>query len=125
VSNLAACQLRSNIDVYTVQTCRNVRFGDYEITEKFQNGSQIIIGAGILFMLVGFFIVSYLFFFLLPVSLSFVFSFLYLYLPSLGNACYYSVQNLLYSRLLSKNLKIKIYRTINCLLFCMGAKLGR
>ena len=30
----------------------------------------------------------------------------------LGNASYYSVQNLLSSRLLSKNLKIKIYRTI-------------
>jgi len=30
----------------------------------------------------------------------------------LGNACYYSVQNRLSSRLLSKNLKIKIYRTI-------------
>jgi len=30
----------------------------------------------------------------------------------LGNACYYSVQNLLSSRLLSKTLKIKIYRTI-------------
>ena len=29
-----------------------------------------------------------------------------------GNACYHSVQNLLSSRLLSKNLKIKIYRTI-------------
>jgi len=29
-----------------------------------------------------------------------------------GNACYYLVQNLLSSRLLSKNLKIKIYRTI-------------
>jgi len=29
-----------------------------------------------------------------------------------GYACYYSVQNLLSSRLLSKNLKIKIYRTI-------------
>jgi len=29
-----------------------------------------------------------------------------------GNACYYSVQNLLYSTLLSKNLKIKIYRII-------------
>jgi len=29
-----------------------------------------------------------------------------------GNACYYSVQNLLSSRLLSKNLNIKIYRTI-------------
>jgi len=30
----------------------------------------------------------------------------------LGNACYHSAQNLLSSRLLSKNLKIKIYRTI-------------
>ena len=29
-----------------------------------------------------------------------------------GNACYYPVQNLLSSSLLSKNLKIKIYRTI-------------
>jgi len=28
----------------------------------------------------------------------------------LGNACYYSVQNLLSSKLLSKNLKIKMYR---------------
>jgi len=31
----------------------------------------------------------------------------------LGNACFHSVQNLLSSRLLSKNLKIKIHRTIN------------
>ena len=30
----------------------------------------------------------------------------------LGNACYHSVQNLLSSRLLSTNLKIKVYRTI-------------
>jgi hypothetical protein len=30
----------------------------------------------------------------------------------LGNACYYSLQNLLSSSLLSKKLKIKIYRTI-------------
>ena len=30
----------------------------------------------------------------------------------LGNACYYSVQNLFSSSLLSKKLKIKIYRTI-------------
>jgi len=29
-----------------------------------------------------------------------------------GNACYHSVQNLLSSRLLSKNLKIKIYKPI-------------
>jgi hypothetical protein len=30
----------------------------------------------------------------------------------LGNACYHSMYNLLPSRLLSKNLKIKIYRTV-------------
>ena len=29
-----------------------------------------------------------------------------------GNTCYHSVQNLLSSRLLSRNLKMKIYRTI-------------
>jgi hypothetical protein len=29
-----------------------------------------------------------------------------------GNACYHSVQNLLYSSLLSKNIKIKIYKTV-------------
>jgi hypothetical protein len=29
-----------------------------------------------------------------------------------GNACYYSVQNLLSSRLISRNLKIKIYKTV-------------
>jgi hypothetical protein len=29
-----------------------------------------------------------------------------------GNACYYSVQNLLSSSLISKNLKIKIYKTV-------------
>jgi hypothetical protein len=29
-----------------------------------------------------------------------------------GNACYHLVQNLLSSRLLSENIKIKIYRTI-------------
>ena len=31
---------------------------------------------------------------------------------NLGNACYYSVQNVLSSSLLSKNIKLKIYRTI-------------
>ena len=30
----------------------------------------------------------------------------------LGNACYHSVQNLLSSNLLSKNIKMKIYKTI-------------
>jgi hypothetical protein len=29
-----------------------------------------------------------------------------------GNACYQSVQSLLYSRLLSKNLKIRIYKAV-------------
>jgi hypothetical protein len=31
---------------------------------------------------------------------------------NLSNACYHSVQNLLFSRLLSKNIKIRIYKTI-------------
>jgi hypothetical protein len=39
-------------------------------------------------------------------------------------SCYHSVQDLLSSSLLSKNTKIKIYRTIILLLFCMGVKLG-
>ena len=43
----------------------------------------------------------------------------------LGNACYYSVQKLLSSRLLSKNLNIKIYRTIILPVVCMGVKPGR
>jgi hypothetical protein len=40
-----------------------------------------------------------------------------------GNACYL-VQNILTSSLLSKNLKIKIYRTIILPVVCMGVKLG-
>ena len=40
----------------------------------------------------------------------------------LGNACYYMVQNLLSSSLLSKNLKIKIYRTIILSLVLYGCK---
>jgi hypothetical protein len=45
----------------------------------------------------------------------------------LGNACYYSVQNVLSSKLLFRNLKIKIqYIELEfCPLFCMGVKLGR
>jgi len=44
----------------------------------------------------------------------------------LGNACYHSVQNLLSSSLLSKNIKIEIYRkVILFVFFCMGVKLGR
>ena len=42
-----------------------------------------------------------------------------------GNACYHLAQNLLSSKLLSKNLKIKMYRTIILAVFCMGVKLGR
>jgi len=38
-------------------------------------------------------------------------NYLFLLLRS-GNACYHSVQNILSSRLLTKNLKIKIHRTI-------------
>jgi hypothetical protein len=43
----------------------------------------------------------------------------------LGNACFHSVQNLLSFRLLSKNLKITIYRTIILSVVCMGVKPGR
>ena len=39
-----------------------------------------------------------------------------------GNGCYYSVQNLLSSRLLSKILKIKIYRTIILLVVLCGCE---
>jgi hypothetical protein len=41
------------------------------------------------------------------------------------NACYNSVQNLLSSILLSKGIKIKIYRTVILSVFCMGVKFGR
>ena len=39
-----------------------------------------------------------------------------------GNACYHLVQNLLSSSLLSKNLKIKIYRTIILPFFLYGCE---
>jgi hypothetical protein len=39
-----------------------------------------------------------------------------------GNACYYSVQNLLSSRLISKNLKIKIYKTVVLLVVLYGCE---
>ena len=42
-----------------------------------------------------------------------------------GNACCYSVQNLLSSRLLSRNLKIKVYRTIILPVGLYGVKVGR
>jgi hypothetical protein len=41
---------------------------------------------------------------------------------NLGNACYYSVQNHLFSRLLSKNFKIKIYKTTCLFVVLYGCK---
>jgi hypothetical protein len=41
-----------------------------------------------------------------------------------GSACYHSVQNLLSSCRLSRNLKVKIYKTIILPVFCMGVELG-
>jgi len=41
------------------------------------------------------------------------------------NACYRSVQNLLSSSLLSKNIKIMVYRTTVFPLLCKGVKLGQ
>jgi hypothetical protein len=41
-----------------------------------------------------------------------------------GNSHYHVVQNLLYLRLLPKNKKIKIYRTIILCIPCLGVKLG-
>jgi sorting nexin-29 len=43
---------------------------------------------------------------------------------NVGNDCYYSVQCLLSSPLLSRNVKVKIYKTIILQVFCMGVKLG-
>jgi hypothetical protein len=39
-----------------------------------------------------------------------------------GNACYHSAQSLLYSRLLSRNVKVKIYKTIILPLVLYGRK---
>jgi hypothetical protein len=39
-----------------------------------------------------------------------------------GNACYYSAQNFLSSRLLSKNLKIRIYKTMILLVVLYGCE---
>jgi hypothetical protein len=39
-----------------------------------------------------------------------------------GNACHHSVQNILSSRLLSKNLKIKIYRAVILLVVLYGCE---
>ena len=40
------------------------------------------------------------------------------------NACYRSVQDLVFYSLLYKNTNIKIYRIVIVLLFCVGVKLG-
>jgi len=42
-----------------------------------------------------------------------------------GNACYHLVQNLYSSSLISKNIKIKIYKTLILPVVCMGMKHGR
>jgi hypothetical protein len=41
---------------------------------------------------------------------------------NMGNACYYSVQNLLCSRLISKDLKIKIFKTVLLPVVLYGCK---
>jgi hypothetical protein len=41
-----------------------------------------------------------------------------------GNTCYQSVQSLLLSHLLSRNVKVKIYKTIILSVVFMGVKLG-
>jgi len=40
------------------------------------------------------------------------------------NSYCHSVQNILSSRFLSMSIKIKTHRTMTCLLFCIGIKLG-
>jgi hypothetical protein len=42
--------------------------------------------------------------------------------PNSGNACYHSVQSILSSRLLSKNVKVKIYKTIILLVVLYGCE---
>jgi hypothetical protein len=41
-----------------------------------------------------------------------------------GNVCYHAVQNLLSPCLLSRSVKIKIYKTITLPVICMRVKLG-
>jgi hypothetical protein len=41
-----------------------------------------------------------------------------------GNACYHSIQSLLYSRLLSRNVKVKVYKTILVPLVLYGYEHG-
>jgi hypothetical protein len=41
-----------------------------------------------------------------------------------GNTCYHSVQNILFSRLLSKNVKVGIYKTITLPVVLNGCETG-
>jgi hypothetical protein len=41
-----------------------------------------------------------------------------------GNSCYHSVQSLLFSSLLSKNIKIIVYRAVILPVFFVGVKLS-
>jgi hypothetical protein len=41
---------------------------------------------------------------------------------NLGNACYHAAHNLSFSHLLSKNINIKVYKTVILHVFCMGVK---
>jgi hypothetical protein len=43
---------------------------------------------------------------------------------NVGKVCYHSAQNFSPSRLLSKNVKIRIYKTVILLWFCMDVKLS-
>ena len=45
--------------------------------------------------------------------------------PELKDACYRSVQNVLLSSLIHKNIKIKVYRTVILPVVCVGVKLDR
>ena len=43
---------------------------------------------------------------------------------NMGNACYYSLEKISSSRLLSKKLKVKHIKLLYCRLYCMVVKLG-
>jgi len=45
--------------------------------------------------------------------------------PELKDACYRSVQNVLLSSLIHKNIKIKVYRIVILPVVCVGVKLDR
>jgi hypothetical protein len=79
------------------------------LATKFQKQAEIV-------FLLGIYIYIYIYILLL-LQQSWMCLFVNLYIFQLqsmnsGNACYYSVQNLLSSRLLSKNITIRIHKTI-------------